>query len=233
MSNTKTAIVTTFNQRLYDAYAKDFLNTLETECDVYVYSEESIPETNTTLLHKQADFVERNKHRPTRNFKYDAVRFCYKPYAIAQCLEDYGHRHERILWIDADTHFLKPITDAWIDQHLHKEDTIMTYMGRPNYHSECGVLLFNLQHTRTWDFVKTVERIYNTDEVYMLKEWHDSYVWDYVRELYEQQGELFHDVGVKHKVPGGHIQAHLFGEWFDHKKGPRKKAKKSQENRFS
>ena len=228
-----TKVITTFNQQLYNDYAHKFWNTFpHGELDLSIYSEDALPIPHKTLTYHKA-FVERNAHKKTTNFKLDAVRFCYKPYAIAQCLEEEcgSGDYERILWIDADTIFLKAIDEKWIDHRLDAIDTIMTYMGRLNYHSETGLLLFNLRHGHTKRFIHTVREYYDTQRIYLLDEYHDSYVWDYVRRQFEHQGYKFNDVGDslnKHK--GGHIQAYRFGEWMDHTKGKRKLQGYSSEN---
>lgn len=227
----KTLAITTFNKELYSAYAHRFVETFpHRDLDLKIYSEDTAFEFKTTFLHLPKEFVERNSHRTIRSYKNDAVRFCYKPYAIAQCLGDWAYKYTRLLWIDADTRFHKRITEDWIDEHLYKESALMTYMGRPNYYSETGLLLFNLEHPECHNYINTVRNYYDTDNIYLLPEQHDSYVWDYVRKHYETKHNTeFHNVGVAHKVKGGHIQAHLYGEWFDHMKGKRKQQGYSQE----
>lgn len=226
----KTLVVTSFNEELYNSYAHRFWKTFpHTHLDLRVYSEEMLLPVKSTHLHLHSDFVERNSYRPVSSYKYDSVRFCYKPYTIAQAVDDYAHNYTRLLWIDSDTQFHKPITEDWVTEHLYKEDCLATYMGRPNYYSETGVLLFNLEHPNTRAYINSVRQLYDTDMIYLLKEWHDSYVWDAVRQQYEAKGNRFNNVGVDHKVPGGHIQAYLYGEWFDHMKGKRKSHGYSQE----
>ena len=226
----KTLVVTSFNERLYEEYAHRFWHSFPHEhLDLRVYSEDVL-DIKSTHLHIHRDFVERNSYRPVSSYKFDSVRFCHKPYSIAQAVEDYAYDdYDRLLWIDGDTVFHKPIDEDWITTHLHRDDTLMTYMGRPNYYSECGVLLFNLNHPNTHNYIQSVRRLYDTDMIYLLKEWHDSYIWDSVRKQYEARGNRFNNVGVDYKVPGGHIQAHLYGEWFDHMKGKRKQIGYSKE----
>ena len=159
----QTRVITTFNNRLYKEYAHRFWDTFpHNNFDLTVYSEDSldIPHNKLTL---HTDFVERNAHKPVRGFKYDAVRFCYKPYSIAQCLEEVSGKEnlERILWIDADTVFLKEFDEKWIDHNLDKIGSTMTYMGRYNYYSETGLLLFNLRTPHTKDYIRAVRHLYN------------------------------------------------------------------------
>ena len=167
----QTLVVTTFNRRLYDEYAHRFWDTFPHDnFDLAVYSEDELAIPHTPLtLHKQ--FVERNAHKTVRGFKYDAVRFCYKPYSIAQSVEDYAHKeYERILWIDADTVFLQPIDEKWIDYNLDKIGSTMTYMGRHNYYSETGMLLFNLRTSHTKKYIEDVKHLYDSNTLYDLDE---------------------------------------------------------------
>jgi len=226
----RTLVVTAFNERLYKSYAHRFVDTFPTDLlTLKIYSEDVL-DIKSTHLHIHRDFVERNSYRPVSSYKFDSVRFCYKVYAIAQALEDYAYDdYDRLLWIDADTVFHKQIDEDWITTHLYKKDCLMTYMGRPNYYSECGLLLFNLAHPRTHNYINSVRNLYDTDNIYLLKEWHDSYIWDSVRQQYEAKGNRFNNIGVEHKVKAGHIQAYLFGEWFDHLKGKRKQIGYSKE----
>lgn len=229
----KTLVVTALNGELYQAYAHRFWDTFPHEhLDLRVYSEEMLLPIRTTHLHLADDFVSRNGHRTHTSYKHDAVRFCYKVYAIAQALDDYAENYTRLLWIDADTVFHKAITEDWITENLYTQDSIMGYAGRTRYYSECGLLLFNLEHPKTRAYIGTVRRYYDTDNLYLLPEQHDSYIWDYARQHYEQQGHLFNNWAehITHKVQGGHILVYLYGEYMDHLKGKRKTLGKSPEN---
>ena len=135
--------------------------------------------------------------------------------------------------MDADTVFLKEFSEDWITENLYKQDSIMGYAGRSNYYSECGLLLFNLLHPKTRAYINTVRNYYDTDNLYLLPEQHDSYMWDYVRTHYEQQGHTFNNWAqhITDKVPGGHILVYLYGEYMDHLKGKRKAQGYSQERK--
>jgi len=218
MPTHRTLAVTAFNRKLYGEYAHQFVETFQ-GVDLAVYSEDTL-DIKSHALYYQKDFVARNAHRPRRGFKFDAVRFCYKPYAILQAIDELGD-YTRIAWFDADTVFHKPISEQWITDNLHTEG-VMTYMGRPNYHSETGILLFNLHNPDTIRYVKAVTNMYDTDSIYLEREWHDSYIWDVVRQRFETQGVKFRNIGVDYKVQDGHIANYLFQDTLDHRKGKRK-----------
>lgn len=227
-----TLVITALNNRLYREYGHRFLDTFPQTLDLLIWSETHLPVAHRSLPYRDFYLKHRDKH--ITSYKHDAVRFHWKPQAVYYTLQqDYITQYDSLLWIDADTIFLKEINDEWIQQHLHTTG-IMSYMGRPNYYSECGVLYFNLRNTHTEQYVKDVWDYYVNETVYELQEQHDSYVWDYVRHKHEQEYKhQFRNLGVDHKVPGGHIQAHLYGEWFDHCKGKRKIQGKSKENPYN
>ena len=232
MHTHKTLVITSFNQRLYRAYAHRFVDTFPRDSlELKIYSED-ILDIKTQHLHLHSDFVERNSFRPVSSYKYDAVRFSYKVYAIAQAVEDYGYEYTRLLWIEADTVFLKEFDEDWITEHLYKETAIMGYAGRPNYYSEMGLILFNLQHPKTHSYINTVRNYYDTDNLYLLPEQHDSFVFDVVRKHFEEQGHEFNNWAQDTpKVPGGHILLYLFGDVMDHLKGKRKSLGRSPERK--
>jgi len=228
----KTLVITSFNRELYEQYAQGFWHTFPHDLlDLKVYSEETLA-IKTTHLHLHCDFVERNSYRPVSSYKHDSVRFCYKVYSIAQALEDWAlDDYDRLLWIDADTRFHKHIDEDWITHNLYKGDCLMSYAGRHNLHSECGLLLFNLEHPSTHSYIASVRKLYDTDMIYLLREWHDSFVFDQVRMQYEAKGNRFHNLAahIDHKVPGSHILAYLYGDTLDHMKGKRKQRGHSKE----
>lgn len=227
--HSQTLVITALNDTLYKQYGHKFVDTFPGTLDLQIWSETHLPIPHRSLPYR--DFYLKHRTRHVTSYKYDAVRFHWKPQAVYYTLQqDYIKDYDSLLWIDADTIFLKEINDTWIKDHLHTEG-IMSYMGRYNYYSECGLLYFNLRNTHTEQYVKDVWQYYTTDEVYNLQEQHDSYIWDYVRGKHElEYNHTFRNLGVDYKVPGGHIQAHLYGEWFDHCKGKRKTVGKSAEN---
>jgi len=243
----KTLALTSFNGELYRAYAHRFIETYAGDVDLMVVSEESLPtmgRIQTVQMRAHTTFVKVNGWRRPQSFKQDAVRFCYKVYAIWTAFHEvrphWGEGpYDSILWIDADTVFRKPLTQHWIDTHLATEG-VMSYLGRSNSHSECGLLWFNLMNTTTEKYIRRVVELYNTNDIYKLKEQHDSFVWDHVRQEFQRSRDKnldghFRNLAehVTERVPGGHIQAVLFGEWFDHTKGKRKQQGYSRENAHS
>ena len=226
--------VTTFNNKLYNEYAHRFIQTYNWPFNLIVYSEdnvqnlESIQHNNTfTDIPQCKQFVDRNSNRevPALNldtFKYDAVRFCYKVYVYThEIIKQAKQGTDGLICIDADSVFYNPIDLNWMKEHIHRDDCMMTYLGRPNY-SECGYLYFNLKHPETINYAQAVQDMYNTDSLYNEKEYHDSWIWDVVRVRFEnERGVKNYNIGDEQV---GHVQCRsVLGQVYDHTKGPRRK----------
>ena len=115
-----------------------------------------------------------------------------------------------------------------IKKHIHKDDSMMSYLGRGSNYSECGFLYFNMRHDQTRNYASYMKKMYDYDEIYSLSEYHDSYVWDYVRKVFESEMKVQNNnIGDNN---GGHVQARsILGTVYDHTKGKRKLIGKSPE----
>lgn len=219
-------VITSFNEKLYNEYAHRFVNTYNWPFDLKIYTELkfNIDNKNFEVIELEQDsknFVERNKHRPVKDFWVDGVRFSYKVYSVLQA--SMKKEYDILIWVDADSVFYKPLTIEFIKQNLYEEDCMMTYLGRGEHYSECGFLLWNLKHKDTQDYFKQMKNMYDNDLIYNEREQHDSYIWDLIRKkLEKEKGTMNKDIGDK-KV--GHVQARsILGTLYDHTKGPKRKS---------
>lgn len=253
----KIAVVTTFNQRIYDQYANRFVESYNWAFPVNVYSEEpGVKEyVNSSLISSfvkdkldymysfydihdrvegSAEFVERNKGREANGYRFDGVKFSYKVFAYSDFVLRNHEKYDGIICIDADSVFYEPINSKWIKKYIHRDDCMMTFLGRsdknpkakgakgyPSY-SECGFLYFNCNHDKTVDYMKEMQRMYLSDDIYKEREYHDSWIWDRVRKRFEsEQGVKNHDIGDD---KWGHVQARsVLANVYDHTKGDDKK----------
>lgn len=221
-------VVTTWNNRLHTEYAHLFESTYNWDFPYTVYNEdvdmyEVIPELKA--------FVDRNISRTVteNDYRFDGVRFSYKVFAYLHAIQNAPAGTKGIIGIDADSRFYTAIDEAWIDQHIHRDDCMMTYLGRGGNYSECGFLYFNLQHPDIQDYAQAMKDMYTTDNLYDYGEYHDSYVWDLVRKKFEtERGTKNHDIG---DGKWGHVQARsILGSVYDHMKGNRKSVGGSYES---
>lgn len=223
----KIRVITTWNNKLFKQYAHRFQGTYNWPFDLTVYNED---EDLFDLVPDLKAFVERNSHRKVTSFLDNAVRFSYKVYAYTHAIID-DTDSDYIIGIDADSVFYNPIDTQWVIDNLYREDCMMTYLGRGSQYSECGFLGFNMKHPEVKNYALEMKRMYDRDRVYSLIECHDSFVWDHVRKIYEnQKGVKNFNIGDGSKA---HVQARsVLGPIYDHTKGDRKRQGFSGENVF-
>ena len=228
----KIKTITTWNNKLYEEYAHRFKETYNWPFPLKIYNED---ECMMKAIPDLKEFVERNKHKQPysdykvkgKEFLTDGVRFSYKVYAYTHALMN--ENVDGLICIDADSVFYKKIDEEWVKKHIHRDECMMTYLGRGSNYSECGFLYFNLNHADTLAYANRMKSLYDTDGIYNLKEQHDSYVWDYVRKEFENRGTRNHNIG---DGKPGHVQARsILGVVYDHTKGNRKLKGRSGEAR--
>lgn len=162
------------------------------------------------------------------NFRYNAVRFAFKIFAIDQILPALSSA-QYLVWLDADIRVLRKFDLNDLTPFLPRDHELMAYLGRtkfpkPNPYSEAGWLGFNLRHIRAHEFFNFVAQQYTTGEIFSQAEWHDSWIWDVTRLEFEGQGVLFRNIsGSAEEFEHPFINCGL-GTYFDHLKGPERKA---------
>lgn len=237
-----------YGQRFIDTFSKN----VDPKIDLRVYAENCDPVVNDphdriavfsaeTNLNKLQAFKQKWKGVPKANgkcppdikarrprdwhkeFKWDAVRFANKVYAVFHACE--SDQYDLVVWMDADTVCHSPIShEKFIS--FFPTNTWLSYLGRGNKWPECGFYGIHINNPAGKQFLKDFERAYEDAErgIFTMEEWHDSYVFDEVlkkvRVAYPQINDL-----SGHLVKGeGHplINCEL-GAYFDHLKGARKK----------
>lgn len=225
----KVMVITSFNEKLFNEYANRFVKTYNWPFDLKIFSEKSFNIVNKDfkvieLGQDSKNFVQRNKSKPVKDFWVDGVRFSYKVYSVIESGLQAIHEniYDILIWVDADSVFHNPLTIEFIKEHIYKEDSMMTYLGRGGMYSECGFLSWNLKHKDTKNYFEAMKKMYNEDLIYKEKEYHDSYIWDLVRIRFEKEHNTKNiNIGDKAK---GHVQARsVLSKIYDHVKGPKRK----------
>ena len=230
-----------------------FLNTWPAEVELLVYAEdcvvtESAPNLRVLDLHSDSPELVAFKTKwrsdpkangdvsndPTRNtrkdaakeFKWNAVRFAHKVYAIfaaAHAATDW------LLWMDADTVCHSAISMAQLNK-LCPVTADICFLGRKGKYTECGLYAMNLRSPATSKFLQEFQRVYDDAEngIFTMKEWHDSFVFDVVRKSMKLEQ---HDWS-SHLISGeGHPLINSeWGAYLDHLKGDRKSLGRSKSN---
>jgi len=164
--------------------------------------------------------------QPGIGFRWDAVRFSHKVYAIFHCAKNC--ESDILLWMDADTICHSPINLVAIEQLIPKEQDIC-FLGRENKWSECGLYSMNLKNLQTLDFLREFQRMYDHAEtgIFRLTEWHDSFVFDDVRLRMPFLKQHDWSRGLI-KGEGHPLINSAWGAYLDHLKGARKDLGKSK-----
>jgi hypothetical protein len=168
-----------------------------------------------------------------KEFKWNAVRFANKTYAVFDACE---RSKGWVVWMDADTF----VHSDWNYEEFKEqlpENAYITYVGRGKGSQtwpECGFYGMNLNHPVCHEFLKEFERMYEDADngIFKLEEWHDSYVFGEILKKYKDFPS--HDYSAEMYLKeaktggGGHplINGPL-GKWIDHMKGGRKTKGKS------
>lgn len=263
---TNITLVTTFHKPGLDLYAQRFLDSFAEHVDprikLLVYAEDCKPRNpapkQITILdakkvlpklnafkEKWGDVPKANGKCPFpelrprdhhKEFKWDAVRFANKIYAVLDACE---RATDWCVWIDADTY----VHSDWSHEQfkdLLPNDKWLTYVGRGKSSSswpECGFYGMNLKDSTCKAFLDELERAYEDAEhgIFKLDEWHDSYVFGHIlnrmKKNYPNVLDYTADMMLKTAKTGGGghplINCEL-GRWIDHLKGDRKHSKRSK-----
>jgi len=178
------------------------------------------------------DEIKRRRPRDHHKaFKWDAVRFANKVYAVFDACE---RSKDWCVWMDADT----VIHSDWSYEdfaELLPTTSWITYVGRGKGSQtwpECGFYGLNLKDPTCQEFLQEFERMYEDAEhgIFTLEEWHDSFVFGYILNKMKQTAPDVLDYSAEIYLTntaktggGGHplINSKL-GQWMDHMKGDRK-----------
>jgi len=160
-----------------------------------------------------------------KGFKWDAVRFAHKVYAIFDCAARTDA--DILLWMDADTVCHSPVTFNAVSA-LCTASADLSYLGREGKYSECGLYAMNLKSPIVLEFLKEFKRFYDQaeDGIFQLEEWHDSFVFDAVRHKFPTMKQQNWSAGII-KGEGHPLINSQWGAYLDHLKGNRKSAGRS------
>ena len=165
------------------------------------------------------------------NHSKECKKFSFKVFSQKNAISKYKNDYEYLLWIDADCIFNDVPTDEFYN--LVKttiEDKMIGFMRRPTY-SECGFLIYNLNHQYLTEYYDSVSNIYLSNEIYYTQQNHDSFIMDLIRERIEKKykTKIHVDIalpgknnGIKCDKKGNILELTKFVRYFYHHKGDKK-----------
>lgn len=218
-------VVTTYADRHWESHARRCVESFHQYWDgipLSVYTDSELEAQSSWL----SQFKRRHADLPTHNYRFDAVRFAHKVAAIelafAKCRSDY------LIWMDADCVTHSPVDADWLEGLAQGAD--FAYLKRAKKYSEMGFFLLRMNPVGQ-ELLGQMVDMYANDFIFDLKEWHDSWAFDVVRERM-QEDEPCNFVSLSgvaentaHPLVNGPLGARL-----DHLKGSRKSEGRSRKS---
>lgn len=217
----KFSVVTTYGQRHWHLYAEkciqSFMSNWHTDINLIIFDDDDLERKCDWL----PAFKARNGHRPTGNYRYDAVRFSHKVAALDVAFSIV--QTDVLIWMDADCFTHAHVDAAWLSSLMNGAD--FAYLRRTNKYPECGFMMLNAKSASVKMFMNTLTSMYRTDALFKLREWHDSFVIDYCRERSSMRCQSLsgNAESTGHPLVNGPLGARL-----DHLKGKRKQEGRSR-----
>lgn len=171
--------------------------------------------------------VDRKGKAPGLGFRWDAIRFSHKVYAV--CYNAKNTNANIQYWMDADMVCHSTITHEFVESQLPINAGI-AFLGRKKKFTECGLYALNLDNPTTKQFINQFQEAYDTGDIFNMSEWNDCWVFDRVREKIQVQDPTWIQLDwTKGIIPGeGHpLINSQWGAYLDHLKGNRKTTGKS------
>jgi hypothetical protein len=203
-----------------------------TELTTFKEKWKGVPKANGDV---SGDAIKTKRKDAGKGFKWDAIRFSHKVYAIFHCARTTDA--DILIWMDADSVCHSPISMKQI-QKLIPAEKDLCYLGREGKYSECGLYSMNLRSHKIQTFLKKFQEFYDDAEngIFTLGEWHDSFVFDVVRKKCDLN-ELNWSESLTDLRPSdgnsrgeGHPLINCeWGAYLDHLKGDRKSIGRSKD----
>lgn len=234
----------TYAQRMIDTFVKNWpkevmLNIYPENCSPLIPDQHRINVIPLESVKSLMDFKQQWKNVPKANgdvskdpvrsrrkdagkgFKWDAIRFAHKVYAIFDCASKTDA--DVLFWMDADTVCHSPIALEKLESFCPLTQDL-GFLGREGKYTECGLYSMNLRSQSIQNFLREFQRMYDDAErgIFTLAEWHDSFVFDAVRTKF--RGSLKENNWSRGIISGeGHPLINCeWGAYLDHLKGGRK-----------
>lgn len=247
------SIITTFHAAGLAQYGQTMIDSFDKHwpgsVPLVVYAEDcrpQIPSARVRLLDLMQcspdlqQFKQRHANDPVANgmiardtrvpfadnqFKWDAVRFSHKVFAVIHACQTLDT--DWVIWLDADTKTFESVPNSFLDE-ICDPAAMACYLGRrEKYHSECGWVAYNRRHPDLRSFMDRWRDLYMTGDLFRLREYHDSFVFDVLRKDFQAtRGTRFSNISpeLPGKGPGHPFIASRLGEYMDHMKGTKRKS---------
>jgi hypothetical protein len=222
-------VITTFSESNYQEYAEEHIRTWKEHFDSSINLTFYVDNLDRQYIAHQVlpleqtvpaltAFKQRHKDFVPKDFRFDAVRFSHKSYAI--CHAGLHSSADLLIWLDADVIAQRSINPQWLAQKL-PAGHLAGYLGRSRF-TETGFLIFDRRHSHAEQlFVKWQEQ-YDQDLMFdgAKSGKTDCHAFDRARVELQAQGVEFHNLNL----PEQKHAFHALYPYLVHHKGDSKTA---------
>lgn len=198
---------------------EDSLSNLVSHIDSYKAGRKLHIELGMTK--EEMDFYTRHKDYVNEgDYRTNYIDFSHKIFALYQAYlfaEQEGIDY--IIWLDSDVIVKEDILISDIEKWHNNAD--ISFLGRKDWdHSECGLVIYKTE--TAGKFIERFHEMYCKDEVLKLPQYHDSFVFDRIREEFP----LLSYHNISEGIEGRDVfNESVLGEKLVHYKGPLEKKK--------
>lgn len=232
--------VTTFSDEGYKAYGRRMIEAFNAywpeDVPLHVYSEaagrgEPFPAWLDEFRARHAGgraasgYLARGPSKGQYNYRFDALRFAFKTAAVIDSIET--TTADILIWIDADTVTHSPVSIDFLRELAPDARDVISWLWRDKNYPECGFYMLNMRHPSTKLLAARWRELYESDLLFHLPEWHDSYV---LAELVRTLQLSWRSISGAGSATGHPFINGPLGAVMDHMKGARKAAGRSSTN---
>jgi hypothetical protein len=214
-------VITSCNADLWSRYAERSIPGWQHQPRIYWESDQDWQDPRWDRLRAQT------QHAETPRLSHQYRRFTWKVQAQIHAIRNSSADY--VIWLDADVVQTQLFTPESWQAVMPAADHVATFLNRqPVMYAETGWIAYNCTHAGTRPFVNALEEIYLSQRIFDIKQWHDAFVWDHVR---QQTQTPMRNILSRARTDDPFAHSDL-ADYFCHHKGPRKQhiAKTLQQN---
>lgn len=170
---------------------------------------------------EEVDFYTRHKNYVNDgDYRTNYIDFSHKIFALYQAyLFAVKESIDYIIWLDSDIVVKDEVSIEDIEKWHNNAD--VAYLGRKDWdHSECGLVIYKT--ATAGKFIEEFHRMYVSDDVLKQEQYHDSYIFDRIREQFPNL--VYHN--ISEGIEGRDVfNESVLGQKLLHYKGPLGKKK--------
>lgn len=225
-------VVTTVHREGWEQYGKKALKRWRVHwpksAELWHYAEGfEVPPTqrvvcrNVDELPLLARFKRTHERYRVPDWRYDVVRFANKAYAAYDALRDYDGIG---VWLDADIVTVEDVPEGYVEGLL-PDDCYIALFRRTGAAPETGLWVANCAHPMHKPVMDAFLSWYEQATFKGAHEWHDAVLFEATLRAFENKGLInVHSLSAEHASASHPMALHESRKYWDHLKGPRRKA---------